>query len=134
MGQPGGIAPSRRPIWFNGELDRDFDVRSPGPIVSLVQARSSWSHRLRRYFFLAAFAEAAAGFGAGCDGACVSTLRCNTVNEARACAPATLSGLTTTALVFAMSNCTTTRIALSPVSVAVEATEAELESARTGEP
>ena len=63
---------------------------------------------LRCHFF-GDFAVEAEGFGAGCGGTgAFSTLRSSTVSEARACAPASLSGLTTTAvLVFAMSKGTT---------------------------
>ena len=113
MGEARGIAPGCRAVFFDGEFDRDCNLRSPGPIISQVQARSSWSgHRLSRYFLFAGFAVEADGFGAGCDGSwAFSTLRNNTVNEARACAPASLSGLTTTAtLVFAMPNVTTKRL------------------------
>ena len=109
MGQTRGIAPCSRAVFFDREFDRYCNARSPGPIISLVQSRSSWSrHRLGRYFFFADFAAGADCFGASCEGTwTLSTLRSNTVNEARACAPASLSGLTTTALVFAMPNLTT---------------------------
>lgn len=109
MREAGRIAPRCRAVFFDGELNRDRNVRLPSPIINLVQARSSsGGHRFSRYFFFADFAAEPDCFGASCDDTwTLSTLRSKTVNEARACAPASLSGLTTTAWVFAMPNVNT---------------------------